>query len=83
LPIIGIKYLTQLFNAVLLKGYFPAQWKVAQIILILKPGKPPNELTPYPPISLLPNVSKVFETILLKRLLPVVENNRLILNHHV
>jgi hypothetical protein len=43
LPIIGIKYLTQLFNAVLLKGHFPAQWKVAQIILILKPGKPPNE----------------------------------------
>jgi hypothetical protein len=34
LPIIRTKYLTQLFNAVLLKGYFPAQWKVAQIILI-------------------------------------------------
>jgi hypothetical protein len=32
LPIIAIKYLTQLFNADLLKGYFPAQWKVAQII---------------------------------------------------
>jgi hypothetical protein len=45
LPTIGIKYLAQLFNAVLLKGYFPAQWKVVQIILILKPGKPPNELT--------------------------------------
>jgi hypothetical protein len=43
LPIIGIKYLTQLFNAVLLIGYLTAQWKVAQIILILKPGKPPNE----------------------------------------
>jgi hypothetical protein len=41
LPIIGIKYLTQLFNTVLLKGYFPAQRKVAQII-ILKPEKPPN-----------------------------------------
>jgi hypothetical protein len=26
LPISGIKYLTQLFSAVLLKGYFPAQW---------------------------------------------------------
>jgi hypothetical protein len=38
LPTIGIKYLTQLFNAVLLKRCFPAQWKVAQI-LILKPGK--------------------------------------------
>jgi hypothetical protein len=29
LPIIGIKYLTQLFNAVLLKEYFPTQGKVA------------------------------------------------------
>jgi hypothetical protein len=45
LPIVGIKYLTQLFNAARLKGYFPAQWKVAQIILILKPGKFPNKLT--------------------------------------
>jgi hypothetical protein len=83
LPIIGIIYLTQLFNAVLLKGYFPAQRKVAQVILILKPGNPPNELTSYQPISLslLPIVSKVFEKILLKRLLPMVENNRLIPNH--
>jgi hypothetical protein len=40
LPIIGIKGLTQLFNAVLLEVYFPAEWKVAQIILILKPRKP-------------------------------------------
>jgi hypothetical protein len=81
LPTIGIKCLTQLFNAVLLKGYFRAQWKVAQIILILKPGKPPNKLTSFLPISFLPTVSTVFEKILLKRLLPMVENNRLILNH--
>jgi hypothetical protein len=44
---IGIKYLTQLFNAVLYLTYFPAQWKVAKIILILKPGKPPNALPCY------------------------------------
>jgi hypothetical protein len=36
LPIIGIKYLTQLFNAILLINYFLTQWKVAQTILILK-----------------------------------------------
>jgi hypothetical protein len=59
LPIIGIKYLTQLFTAVLLKGYFLAQCKVAQIILILKRGKPPNELTSYRSISLLSIVSKM------------------------
>jgi hypothetical protein len=46
LPIIGIKYFTQLFNCF-------AQ-RVLPGILILKPGKPPNELTSYQPISLLP-----------------------------
>jgi hypothetical protein len=48
----GIQYLTQLLNVVLLKGYFPAQWKVAQIILISKPGNPPpraNILLPNKP----------------------------------
>jgi hypothetical protein len=56
----------------MLKGYFPTQWKVAQIILILKPGKPPNELTSCRPIYLLPIISKVFEKFLLKCLLPPV-----------
>jgi hypothetical protein len=46
----------------------------------LKPGKPPNELTYYRPISLLPIVSKVFEKLLLKRLLPMLENNGLMPN---
>jgi hypothetical protein len=59
------KYLTQL--------YFPAQWKVGQTILMLKPVKPPNKLTFYRPISLLLIVSKVFE-----KLLPMIENNGLI-----
>jgi hypothetical protein len=35
----------------------------------------------YRPISLLPIVSKVFEKLPLKTLLPVFENNRLIPNH--
>jgi hypothetical protein len=43
LPPAGIKYLTQIFNAVKLTGYFPAQWKVAKIILHLKPGEPPQQ----------------------------------------
>jgi hypothetical protein len=66
-------------HAVLLKGYFPAQWKVAQITLILTTGKP-HELASYRPISLLPIVSKIFEK-LLKRLLPIILNNNLIPNH--
>jgi len=30
----AIKYITQLYNAVLRRGFFPLQWKVAQIIMI-------------------------------------------------
>jgi hypothetical protein len=53
-----------------------------QIILIFKPGKPPNELTSYRPITIVLHiVSKVFEKFLLKRLLRMVENKRLIHNH--
>jgi hypothetical protein len=81
LPTLCIQYLTQFFNAILLRGYFPTQWKVAQIILIPKPGIPPHKLSSYRPISLLPIVSKVFEKLLLKRLLPLVEHANLIHNH--
>jgi hypothetical protein len=77
LPPVG----TQILNAAMLTGYFPAQCKVAKIILHLKPGKPPNEPMSYRPISLLPILSKVYEKLLLCRLLPIVENRRLLPDH--
>jgi hypothetical protein len=81
LPPTAVKYLTQLFNAAMLIGYFPMQWRVAKLIIILKPGKPPYELTSYWPISLLPILSKVFEKILLERLLHIVQNKQLLQDH--
>jgi hypothetical protein len=80
LPPVAIQFLIQLFNAALILGYFPAQWKVAQIILLLKPGKP-HEIISYRPISLLSVVSKVFEKLLLNRLLPLVASHSLIPDH--
>jgi hypothetical protein len=68
----GIIYLTQIYNAVLQTAYFPQTWKIAQIILIPKPGKPMEDLSSYRPISLLPIMSKVFEKLLLDRLLPII-----------
>jgi hypothetical protein len=79
--VVGIQYLTQIFNTVMLTGHFPAQWKVAQIILILKPGKPPNDPTSYCPIILLPILSKVFKKLLLNRLIPFIVHQNLIPNH--
>lgn len=76
-----IKLLTFIYNAVLRLRYFPNQWKVAQIILLPKPGKKPEDVTSYRPISLLPTLSKVFEKLLFKRLKPVLEEKKLIPDH--
>ena len=66
-------------NAILRLGHFLDQWKVAQIILIPKSGKPHTEVGSYGPILIL---SKVFEKLLLKRLLITVENDELIPEQH-
>jgi hypothetical protein len=43
-----------------------------------KQGKPPNEVTSYRPLSLLPIISKLFKKILLKLLKPLIESKNLI-----
>ena len=58
-----------------------AHWKVGQIIMIAKPGKDVNDITSYRPISLLPILSKILEKIILKRLTPIIEDNKLIPSH--
>jgi len=50
-----------LFNNLLNYSLFPETWKV---VAILKKDKNKNMPTSYRPISLLPNISKVFETII-------------------
>lgn len=49
--------------------------------VIVKPGKPPQDASPYRPIFLLPIMSKLFEKLLLKRLKPILENQNLIAEH--
>ena len=82
LPDIGIRALTQIFNSVLKTKYFPGQRKVSQIITILKPGKPAEEVTSYRPISLLPILSKLFEKFFLTRTKPTLQETRFIPDHH-
>jgi hypothetical protein len=68
LPSTAILLLTTIYNSILRLTYFSILWKFAQIIMIHKPGKPPNRVTLFRPISLLPIMSKIFERILLKRI---------------
>jgi hypothetical protein len=64
----GLVMLTYIFNAMLRPSYWLKQLKPAEIILILKSGKDPKELSSYHPISLLFTVNKIFEKLLLWRL---------------
>jgi hypothetical protein len=49
--------------------------------MITKVGKPLEEASSYRPISLLPMMSKVFEKTVLKRLRPILEENRILPDH--
>ena len=54
---------------------------MAEVIMILKPGKPATEATSYRPISLLPVLSKLFQKLLLKILKPILDENQIIPTH--
>lgn len=81
LPEIAFTLMTRIYNAILRRGHFPSQWKVAQIVLILKPGKSPEETTSYRPISLLLLMGKIFEKLFLNRLMLVLEELHIIPDH--
>ena len=59
--------LCKLYNKILENGVFPQDWKTTILTPIPKPGKDPNRLEGYRPISLLPVLSKILEKILAKR----------------
>ena len=81
LPTHALKYIIYLFNAILRLSYFPKQWKVAEIQIVPKPGKPLEHLHSYRPISLLPILSKMFEKLFLTRLIPIINERNLIPDH--
>ena len=77
----GLRAITQICNAILQTEYFSCQWKVGQIIIIVNPGKHSNDIASYCPISLLPILSKILEMMLLQRLIPVIDESKLIPSH--
>lgn len=78
LPRKAVVKLTKIINAAFRLKYVPDLWKVAEVIMIPKPGKPPQDVTSYRPISLLPVISKLFEKLFLKRLKPIIAKKNLI-----
>jgi hypothetical protein len=69
LPLSVASLLAVLFNAILRTQYFPTAWKHAHVFSILKLGKEPALPSSYLPLSLLDTIGKMFEIILLSRIL--------------
>lgn len=63
-----IIYICKIFNGCARQEYFPKSWKLAEVIMLPKPGKDPKIPTNHRPISLLNSLSKVLERLLLNRL---------------
>lgn len=80
LPRKAIVFLTYLFNACIMKQYFPKKWKHASVIAIPKPGKDPSDPKSYRPISLLCALSKLLERIILVRITQHMEEHTVLPN---
>jgi hypothetical protein len=71
--------LTSIFNKCLNLSYFPKVWKIANIFSISKPGKDAKIPSNYRPISLLSNIGKIFERIILDRMNSFQYSNNIII----
>jgi hypothetical protein len=78
LPQRTVSLLVQVSNAVLLTHHFPFLWRQARVTSILKPGKDLALPSSYRPISLLDAIGKLFEKILLARILHDVRERGLL-----
>lgn len=58
-----LPHLTHLFNTIISTGNYPFQWKLANVIPIPKVNNP-SKLSDFRPISLLPILSKAFESLI-------------------
>ena len=82
LPRSGTDFLFHIFNLSWSSHSIPSIWKTSSIIPIHKMGKPLDSLAFFRPISLTSCVSKLFERIILSRLLFFLESNSVLSPRH-
>lgn len=69
LPPTFLKILHNFYSRCWDESEVPQAWKEAQVVGILKPGKPARDPASYHPISLTPHLGKVYERIIKRSLL--------------
>ena len=67
--------LSKLFEKIYMEKKIPQQWKIAQAIPIYKNKGDKNDISNYRPIANLCSTSKIFEKLILKRILELQDSN--------
>ncbi|GBN82674.1 putative RNA-directed DNA polymerase from transposon X-element [Araneus ventricosus] len=80
LTINAVTHLTKIFNKCLALHHFPASWKLAHELMFPKPHQDRKLTSSYRPISLLSNIGKLNEKLLLKRINEHCNNQNIIPN---
>ena len=78
MPLAGL--LSTIFNRCIECGMFPDSFKMAKVMPLFKSGSA-KDIKNYRPISLLPNISKIFEKIIYTRLYNFFEHHNIFLNN--
>ena len=78
LPPNYITIIISLFSSIIASKYWPIKFKSSKMVFGPKPGKPKSDPLNYRPISLLEILAKLFEKIIMYRLLLYLEFNNLL-----
>lgn len=61
IKVIYQKTVKYIINASFKLRYVPEHWKIAEVVVIQNPSRPPSETASFVPISLWPQMAKVME----------------------
>jgi hypothetical protein len=67
-----------IFNNILNNSYFPKEWKKGKTILLKKPDKDQFDPKSFRPVSMMPNISKVFEKIVNYHIINISKNKNIL-----
>ena len=68
---------SKLYNLCLTHSVFPSNWKLVSVVPVFKGSRAKSDPSNYLPISLLPIMSKVFESLIIQQLIDYLEHELL------
>lgn len=71
---LALQYILNLMNNCVQSLNIPKKWRKSHVVALLKPGKEPNDVKNFRPISLLCHLFKVFERLILNRISDFIDN---------